>query len=200
MNKAGNYLAVLLLAALTALSLTGCTSDDVDEAYDLNGYWQGTIEGDYYSSRYHDSGRWDTEIWFVQDGDFSNGGYGREIDYSWNTGRPYTVDFDWEIVNGDIYIDYYDGYRIIIKRYELYYVGSGQRFRGEFWDYYTGDYLASFNLVKVGGWTDWAKRHAADYGSMETGKGLGTNGSTTGNDTTSIPAKRQKRYAPHSAR
>ena len=167
MNKTARMIPTLIAALLTVLTLAGCDNDDIDQAYDLNGYWQGSIDGNYYYDRYGSNESWDTEIWFVQDGDFSNGGYGREIDYNRATGRAYDVDFDWEVRNGRILIDYYDGYRIIIRDYELYYVGSGQRFRGYFDDWDTGRTLASFDLVKVGGWSDWAKQHAMDFGALK---------------------------------
>lgn len=146
----------MLLLALSATMLTACDSDDIedmDQAYDMNGIWQGTIEGNYYYDRYQSSDNsWDTEIQFVQDGDFSNGGYGVEEDYSYTTGRVSRSQFYWEVRNGKILLDYDDGYRVIIRDYELYSVGSGMRFRGYFDDHDTGEQLASFNLVKVSEW------------------------------------------------
>lgn len=166
MKKVYHYLAITLLTAMAAVSLTGCTDDDVDQAYDMNGIWQGTIEGEYYYDRYHRrDGSWDTEIQFVQDGDFSRGGYGVEVDYSYSTGYSYRTSFDWEVRNGRIYLDYYDGYSVIIRDYELYSVGNGMRFRGYFDDYVTGEPLASFNLVKISDWTDYAKKHTMDFSS-----------------------------------
>lgn len=167
MNRIFNRITLTVMSLVTIISLTGCTNDDVDQADDLNGYWEGSIEGNYYSDRYGGNESWDTEIWFVQEGDFSNGGYGREIDYSRHSGRTYTTDFDWEVHNGRIYMDYHDGYRVIIRDYELYSVGSGMRFRGYFQDYDTGETMASFNLVKTGGWSDWAKKHTTDFGGLQ---------------------------------
>lgn len=162
MKKIYNYLAVTLLMTLTAVSLTSCVDDDVNQAYDMNGIWQGTIQGNYYSDRYHSRDTdWDTEIQFVQDGDFSRGGYGVEVDYSHATWREYRYNFYWEVRNGRIIIDYDDGYSVIVRDYELYSVGSGMRFRGYFDDYRTGEPLASFKLVKVSDWTDFAKKHTA---------------------------------------
>lgn len=163
MNRTSNYFKIFIMALLTIMTMAGCTDDDTQQAYDLNGYWQGSIQGDYYSNRYGGNDSWDTEIWFVQEGDFSNGGYGREIDYARRSGYVYDVKFDWEVRNGRIYIDYYDGYHIIIRDYELYYIGSGQRFRGYFEDWDTGRTLASFDLVKVGGWSNWAKQHKMEF-------------------------------------
>ena len=173
MSKTRHYIATAIALFVTMLAVTGCTDDDVDQAYDLNGYWQGSIQGDYYSDRFGGHDSWDTEIWFVQDGDFSSGGYGREIDYNRSTGYVYDADFDWEVRNGRIYIDYYDGYRVIVRNYELYSVGSGQRFRGYFDDWDTGETLASFDLVKIGGWSDWAKRHVMNADSISGGASAG---------------------------
>ncbi|MFA4182544.1 hypothetical protein [Xylanibacter rodentium] len=157
MKKVYNYIMVMMLVTFTALSLTSCQDDDVDQAYDMNGIWQGTIEGMYYHDRYGRDGRWDTEIQFVQDGDFSRGGYGEEVDYSYDTHRIYSSQFYWEVRNGRILLEYDDGYSVIIRDYELYPVGSGMRFRGFFDDYKTGEPMASFSLVKVSDWTDWTR-------------------------------------------
>lgn len=163
MNKIFNHIAIMILTAFAAISFTSCTSDDIDQAYNINGIWQGSIQGNYYGDRYNESGSWDTEIQFVQDGDFSRGGYGTEVDYSYDTGRTMRSDFDWEVRNGEIYMDYDDGYRIIIHDYDLYTSGSSMRFRGYFEDYDTGDALASFNLIKISNWTDYAKQHTSNF-------------------------------------
>lgn len=165
MKRLYNLLTMVLLTAVVAVSMTSCMDEDVDQAYDMNGIWQGTIQGNYYSDRYYSrDNSWDTEIQFVQDGDFSNGGYGVEIDYSYNTGRSYRSDFYWEVRNGRIIIDYDDGYTVSIRDYDLYSVGNGMRFRGYLDDYRTGEQLASFNLVKISDWTDYAKKHTAEFG------------------------------------
>lgn len=156
--KKTNILATII-ALIVAATFSSCVSDDVEQAYDLNGYWAGSINGNYYYNRYQDSGNWDTEIWFVQDGDFSRGGYGREVDYSLSDSRTYTADFEWTVSNGRIYIDYDDGYSVIISDYELYYRGNSQRFKGVFADAQTGEQLAMFDLVKTGTWSDNAKKH-----------------------------------------
>lgn len=163
MRKVYNYTLTLVMAVFTVFSHASCTDDDVDQAYDMNGIWQGTIQGEYYNDRYGRDGQWDTEIQFVQDGDFSNGGYGYEEDYSYYWNRVYRSKFYWEVRNGRILLDYDDGYRIIIRDYELYSVGRGMRFRGYLDDWDTGETLASFNLVKVSDWTDWAKKHNAAF-------------------------------------
>ncbi len=161
MERTRHFATLLLLFATAVFTLSSCTDDDMDQAYNLNGYWQGTVYGDYYSNRYHSSDTWDTEIWFVQNGVFSNGGYGREIDYD-RYGRSYSSDFNWKVINGRIYMEFDDGYRIIIRDYELYSIGSGQRFRGIFESWDTGRQLATFNLIKTSGWRSMAKEHAME--------------------------------------
>lgn len=160
MQKTRHYIKAIAIAIVAMATMSGCTDDDTQQAYDLNGYWQGSIQGDYYSDRYGGGDSWDTEIWFVQDGDFSNGGYGREIDYARYSGIVSDVEFVWEVRNGRIYIDYDDGYRIIIRDYELYQRGNSEHFRGYFDNWDTGETLASFDLIKVGGWSDWPRRYA----------------------------------------
>lgn len=159
-----NYLTMLMLLAMTAITLTGCTDDDVDQAYDMNGIWSGTIQGNYYTDRYGNDD-YDTDIRFVQDGDFSRGGYGEERDYPRWGGRPVYSRFYWEVRNGRILIEYEDGYRVVIRDYDLYSRGNRMRFRGYFDDCYTGEQMAWFDLVKVSDWADdyWAKKHDADF-------------------------------------
>lgn len=158
MNKTKHFATLLLLFVASMLTFSSCTTNDMDQAYDLSGYWQGTIDGSYYSNRYHTTSSYDTEIQFVQNGTFSTGGTGIERDYD-RYGLANECGFDWEVRNGRIYMEYYDGYRIIIRDYELYSIGNSQRFRGVFESYYTGEQLATFNLIKISGWSNWAKKH-----------------------------------------
>ena len=148
MTRIYSYIT-MLLAAVATLTLTSCHDDDADQAYDLNGVWEGTIQGNYYEDRFH-SNDYDTEIRFVQEGVFSRGGYGVEIDYPRDWRKPTVeVGFDWEVRNGKIYLDYEDGYHVIIRDYDMYSRNNRMRFRGYFDDYRTGETLASFDLLKT---------------------------------------------------
>ncbi len=158
MNKTKHYATLFLLLAVSIFTLSSCTTDDMDQAYDLSGYWQGSIYGDYYSNRYNNTSIYDTEIQFVQNGTFSTGGTGVERDYD-RYGLVNECGFDWEVRNGRIYMDFYDGYQIIIRDYELYSRGNSQRFRGIFESYRTGEQLATFDLIKTNYWSNWAKTH-----------------------------------------
>lgn len=147
--SAFNILSALLLVILAA----ACTSDDVDQAYDLDGTWQGNITGQYYYDRYHSSTQeWDTEIQFVQKDRYSTTGYGVERD--WTADYSYENDFEWEVRDGRIYINYDDGYRVIIEDYEIYARNSTLRFKGTFVNYDTGKPMAAFNLIKVADWSN----------------------------------------------
>lgn len=153
-----------MFALMTALSLMSC-DDDADLAYDLNGIWEGTIQGEYYYNRHHSRAtRWETQIQFVQDGDFSRGGYGVEFDYNYDTGYGSWSEFDWKVRDGRIYIYYYsDDYEVVIRDYELYTMLGTPRFRGYFVDRYTGEDMAAFTLVKTSDWTDYAKKNKATF-------------------------------------
>ena len=157
MKRIADYLTLIIILTLT-VTMQSCIDDDVEQAYDMNGIWQGSIYGNYYADRYHDNASWDTEIQFVQEGDFSRGGWGTEVDYNTRTNRIVRSSFDWEVRNGRIYIDYDDGYHIVIRDYELYQSGRIRRFKGIFEDWETREDIASFNLIKVSNWTDWDYR------------------------------------------
>lgn len=153
------HITTTILTIMVALCLTSC-DEDVDTAYDLNGIWEGTIYGDYYYDRYGGAvatTSWDTQIEFVQNGDFSKGGDGTELDYNQDTGEVTLSEFTWTVRNGRIYMSYDDGYQIVINDYELYTVANTPRFRGYFLDWDTGEQLASFNLIKTSSWASWAK-------------------------------------------
>ena len=157
MKKYYTNIAAVLMAVLSMTAFTSCDKD-VDIAYDLDGIWQGTILGNYYFDRYGTNYTdYDTEICFYQDGAFSRGGTGYEIDRDNTTGRYTRFEFDWKVRNERIYICYDDGYEVIIRDYETYTMGNTLRFRGYFDDYYTGEQMASFNLVKVSERYSYAK-------------------------------------------
>ena len=149
-------MGLMMMVLLSALTLTSC-DEDTETAYDLDGIWQGTINGNYYQDRYGYTESWDTEIRFYQNGDFSRGGSGEERDWDYR-GKCYSTRFDWKVRNGRIYLYYDDGYNIVIDRYDLYWRSNTQRFRGYFEDFDTGDQLASFDLVKVVDWHDFSKK------------------------------------------
>ena len=149
-------IGLMMMVLLSALTLTSC-DEDAEMAYDLDGIWQGTINGNYYQDRYGYTESWDTEIRFYQDGDFSRGGSGEERDWDYR-GKCYSSRVDWKVRNGRIYLYYDDGYNIVIDRYDLYWRSNTQRFRGYFEDFDTGDQLASFDLVKVVDWHDFSKK------------------------------------------
>ena len=149
-------IGLMMMVLLSALTLTSC-DEDTETAYDLDGIWQGTINGNYYQDRYGYTESWDTEIRFYQNGDFSRGGSGEERDWDYR-GKCYSSRFDWKVRNGRIYLYYDDGYNIVIDRYDLYWRSNTQRFRGYFEDFDTGDQLASFDLMKVVDWHDFSKK------------------------------------------
>lgn len=157
MKKIYTYTKLTLIALVALTAFTSC-DEDVSLAYDLDGVWQGTITGNYYSYR-RGSNDYDTEIMFHQTGVWGSGGTGYEIDRNIGTGRYTKNYFDWSVKGGRIYLDYDDGFCIIIRDYETYWVGGRMRFRGYFDDYDTGEQLASFNLVKVESSSDYYDRY-----------------------------------------
>jgi len=147
-------LFTLIAATFITVSLfTSCNDywdndPDYYEAWDLDGIWQGYISNDYYTYRYGSYANWYTEIEFVQT--YAYGGTGTEYDYN-SSSRTYQYDtFTWTVEDGAIYISYRNsGYVNVIADYDLY---NGY-FTGNFYAYETGNYLASFTLEKISGWT-----------------------------------------------
>lgn len=143
------YTKMIMATMAVMLAFTSC-DEDAALAYDLEGVWQGTIIGDYYSYRgYEVSDEYDTEIMFDQDGSWLKGGQGYEIDYNLRTHRSTKVYFRWSVKRGRIHLHYDDGAHVVIRDFETYWVGSRMRFKGYFDDAESGRPLASFNLIKV---------------------------------------------------
>lgn len=159
MKRYLTHISTTILTVMTALCLISCDKD-VDTAYDLAGIWEGTILGDFYYDRYGGAvatTTWNTQIEFIQNGSFSTGGSGREVDYNPDTGFNSFTTFTWEVRNGRIYMSYSDGYQIVINDYEMYTFANKPYFRGYFTDWTTGEQIASFNLAKTSSWASWAK-------------------------------------------
>lgn len=138
---------ITLMLMVAMLAMTSCEPNpDADLAYDIEGVWQGSITGNYYSHRYR-TNDFDTEMKFYRIDAYGGDGY--EIDYNYRTNRYYRNNFDWTVRNNRIYLEYDDGSTIIIRDYDVYSMRGDLRFRGYFDDYRTGEELASFNLIKV---------------------------------------------------
>lgn len=148
MKKLNTYTKLLLMALIAMTTMTSC-DEDAALAYDLEGVWQGTITGNYYYDRYRvQSNDYDTEIMFRQIS-WETGGTGYEIDRRYGSRSYSKTYFDWKVRNGKIYIEYDDGYRVIVRDFETYRMGGRMRFRGYFDNYDTGEQMAAFSLIKV---------------------------------------------------
>lgn len=141
-------LASYLLMVLFALTLNSCKDDEI--AHTLDGIWEGEVATEFFNYRF---GGVQTEyqavdIQFYADPYKYAKGTGVEYDYYGNSYSMTKVCFNFEVKNEVIYLDYNDGSHIAIYNYRL----TDTHFSGEFVNYNTREYLASFNLVKV---TDW---------------------------------------------
>lgn len=144
MKRLFTQLTMVVTMLTMGMTLTSC-DEDIEQAYDLNGVWKGWITTTIRSDRFgYYEENWETVIEFVQDGDFSRGGYGYEYDCSPN-GRVYKNEFDWTVRNGRIYMYYDDGSDIVIDRYSQ----TSDRFSGIFCDARTYEEVASFRLIKT---------------------------------------------------
>jgi hypothetical protein len=146
----------LILITVTLFTLTGCDIDDDDrmEARTLEGTWTGYIDN-YYYDRWGETGNsYRTAFYFERENAY--GGWGYELDYDARNPRQHYwyCDFRWEIVHGDIRIQYYDRNYTDIVIYD--YVLDDYHFSGSMDDgysdtrtYFTLDYDRTFN------WSYW---------------------------------------------
>ena len=66
------------------------------------------------------------------------------------------VNFRYTVENGTIYLSYSDGTDVAITHFTLW----SDEFHGEFRDYHTGRYLATFRFYRVNSWrNDWRYDH-----------------------------------------
>lgn len=148
MKRLDTYFTMIAIAMLS-FTFTSCDIDDEAISYDLEGVWEGEIISGTYN-RYGDYSEsyTDVQIEFYENPyEYAKGG-GREIDFDYY-GRPTDiVRFNYAVRNGIIYMDYYDGSKVEIRRWNMW----GDRFEGDFHDYRTGEYLASFRLYRVDSW------------------------------------------------
>ena len=171
MKKMYAYTKMFMAMMAVMLAFTSC-DEDAALAYDLEGVWQGSIVGEYYSYRgYATDDEYDTEIMFEQNGSWMNGGSGYEIDYNYHTRRYTKAYFTWSVKRGRIHMHYDDGTHVVIRDFETYWFHNRMRFKGYFDDAKTGRPLASFNLVKVDSPDDYYEtyysRQAKDFNEEE---------------------------------
>ena len=166
MKRIFTQFTMVMMTLVMAMTMTSC-DEDVDQAYDLNGTWEGWIRTTRMSDRFNNyTEDWETTIIFEQDGDFSRGGYGIEYDYS-PRGNRHVNEFEWQVRNGRIYIYYDDGTDIVIDHYSQ----TSNRFSGIFCDARTFEDVASFQLIKTDDNRYWAKTRSANPTPADSIKG-----------------------------
>lgn len=133
-----NYLFILT-ALVGMLSFSSCDEDE-DIGFSLSGYYGITWFGDMGASDY-DGWPLDSYITF-QSGSYPDHGVGIEELYYQDPPYEYydTYKFDWEIVNGRLYIDYDTGEHIVVQQPYI----SRDRFSGRIGNF-------SFELYYEGG-------------------------------------------------
>ena len=119
MKKIYTYLTMAFIALVT---FTSCeVDDDSYRARTLDGTWTGYIET-YYRDRWGWTGsNYRTTMYFERRGAY--GGVGYEVDYNMDNryGDRYFCEFEWDVYNGEICINYADSYNpVYIYDYDLY--------------------------------------------------------------------------------
>ena len=141
-----------LMAMTVMVTLSSCQRDE-EIAEDLAGIWEGEVAQTYFVNRYSTAVDYQSvDIEFYKNPYRYAKGDGIEYDYSGYDRHGncyyYVCRFVYEVRNGYIYMDYEDDTHVVISRYSL----SGTRFSGTFNDYYSGEYLADFDLFRVDGY------------------------------------------------
>lgn len=149
-------IATYIIMAMISFTLYSCEDEDI--AQTLDGIWEGEVATEYFSYRWGTRTEYQAvDIEFYVDPYRYARGTGVEYDYD---SRYYYTEcgFYFEVYNGIIYLDYDDGSQVAIRNYRL----TDNRFSGEFINYRTGEYLASFNFVKVNNWRHYRNSRAGE--------------------------------------
>lgn len=156
--KTKNYILQLMLIALTAcFTLTSCEGwqlidDDYDQSKVLSGQWQGDFGMNYiyrYNGRNYTFDSYDTDVIFYPDHNGATYGWGKQVD--WYEYGPYEYiynRFNWEIVDGILYLTYPNDPRMNTDIYD--YHMTNDRFTGYFDDTYE-----QFCLYKIRDYYNW---------------------------------------------
>ena len=120
MKRLTTFLTIACIGLLSMTMISCDPYDDYDVTSILHGTWHGSL-GQYYVNIYgQDYAEWETEFRFNAYNDGSTSGEGIEIDYNPNSWQSYEYyDFTWKVANGNIYLDYYNGDRLVIRDYNL---------------------------------------------------------------------------------
>ena len=173
MKKFYTYLTMVMMAFTATTVLTGCNwywhdEEDRREAYTLEGTWTGYIET-YLYDRFGLSGdSYRTTIYFQRENNY--GGWGYEVDYNTYSRYDdyYYCEFRWEVVNGQIRIQYDDSWNTVyIYDYSL----NDYRFRGYMDDGPSRDIYFDLSYDSHFDWSYWTRivmtRTALDGSSVK---------------------------------
>ena len=159
MKKFYTYLTMALMALTATATFTSCNwhwedEEDRREAYTLEGTWTGYIET-YLRDRYGLSGdSYRTTIYFERENRY--GGWGYEVDYNTYSRYDdyYYCEFDWEVVNGQIRIQYADSWNTV---YIYDYTLNDYRFRGYMDDGTNRDIYFDLSYDRSFDWDYWTR-------------------------------------------
>lgn len=178
------YFYFLAFIALTIGTFTSC-EEDIMKSRTLSGEWTGYF-GSYYIWGYSDKyGYHEVEfesdhvdMQFVPDYDNATHGYGTEVDYySEGPYRYQYYHFDWDIINGTIYLTYPSSpdMDVAIRNY---------RMNNDYFSGVCGN--TEFSLRKIVDYYDWSCYYD-DYGYGEWNFSWAPSRSTEGGDSIATP-------------
>lgn len=167
--KTKYYFQMMLIAITTCMALSSCNAywydynDDYDQSKALSGQWQGDFGMNYtyrYGGRTYTFDSYDTDVVFYPDHNGATYGWGKQVD--WYEYGPYEYiynRFNWEIVDGIVYLRYPNDPRMNTNIYD--YHMTNDRFTGYFDDSYE-----QFCLYKIRDYYNWTPYvNTSGYGS-----------------------------------
>ena len=158
MKKIYTYLTMAIMALTATTVFTSCDErfwndvEDREEAYTLEGTWTGYIDT-YLRDRFGLSGdSYRTTMYFERENSY--GGWGYEVDYNMYSRYEdyYYCEFRWEVVNGNIRINYADSWNTV---YIYDYTLTSNRFRGYMDDGTTRDIYFDMTYDSRFDWGYW---------------------------------------------
>lgn len=153
----------VMLAAMLSFSSCNVVWDveedmDVSQSIKFAGQWTGDFGMYYtyrYGNRYYTFDSYDTDIVFYPEYNGATYGYGKQVDYYEHGPYAYIYNsFDWEILNGVVYLQYYSDSSLDCAIYD--YRMTAYHFQGRF-----GSSNEKFFLTKIADYYDWG--YYSDY-------------------------------------
>lgn len=117
------FVSLMMLALVCAGAAFTACDDDVYDAEDLSGEWEGNMGMYYIDNQGYEYDAYNTYIAFYPDYEYATHGYGEEIDYFSRDCPIYCQNFyfEWRINNGHLRLIYPGNHDLDVELYDYHF-------------------------------------------------------------------------------